>query len=148
MTEASRDAAAKKCDPPRLDLGKIDLKKPPSKALLAAECETRGLPVKRKGDAPDGEPTELVKALVQRLREHHDGADLIDQLTPYATGAKRSKWEGGATLTWMTSAASPPRSLLSLSAKAPAQPADSSVAQLPTPLVLPPIAEAAARALD
>ena len=108
MTEASRDAAAKKCDPPRLDLGKIDLKKPPSKALLAAECETRGLPVKRKGDAPDGEPTELVKALVQRLREHHDGADLIDQLTPYATGAKRSKWEGGATLPWMTSAASPP----------------------------------------
>ena len=73
MTEASRDAAAKKCDPPRLDLGKIDLKKPPSKALLAAECETRGLPVKRKGDAPDGEPTELAKALVQRLREHHDG---------------------------------------------------------------------------
>ena len=48
MTEASRDAAAKKCDPPRLDLGKIDLKKRPSKALLAAECETRGLPVKRK----------------------------------------------------------------------------------------------------
>ena len=148
MTEASRDAAAKKCDPPRLDLGKIDLKKPPSKALLAAECETRGLPVKRKGDAPDGEPTELVKALVQRLREHHDGADLIDQLTPYATGAKRSKWEGGATLAWITSAASPPRSLPSLSAKAPALPADSSVAQLPTPLVLPPIAEAAARALD
>ena len=54
--------------PPRLTLGKIDLKKSPSKALLAAECETRGLPVKQKGDTPDGDPIELAKAVVKRLR--------------------------------------------------------------------------------
>ena len=131
---------------PRLTLGKIDLKEPPSKALLFAECETRGLPVKRKGDAPGSEPTELAKALVQRLREHHDGADLADQLKPYATGAKRSKWEGGATSAWVPSAASPPCSLPSLLANAAALPANTSVAQLPASLVLPAIAEASARA--
>ena len=58
------------CDPPRMVLGMLNLLKTQSKEVLALECESRGLQVKRSGPntAKPNEPTELVVFLVQRLR--------------------------------------------------------------------------------
>ena len=58
--------AAAACNPPRLDLGKLDLLNPLSKEILAQECGLRDLPVKRSGDdtAHPRQATELVQFLV------------------------------------------------------------------------------------
>lgn len=95
-SDESIAAGAQACDPPRQDLGKIDLRKPPSKEVLALECELRSLTVKRSGahTAKPNEPTELVQFLVQRLRDHHDGDDVIAKLTSFEAGKKAKSWVG------------------------------------------------------
>jgi len=97
--------AAAASDPPRLDLGKLDLLNPPSKEILAQECELRDLPVKRSGDntAYPRQATELVQFLVQRLRDFHDGSNNIPKLTSFGAGKKLMSWNsnsgGGADIT-------------------------------------------------
>jgi len=75
--------AAAASNPPRLDLGELDQLNPPSKEILAQECELRDLPVKRSGDdtACPRQATELVQFLVHRLRDFHDGSNNIPKLT-------------------------------------------------------------------
>ena len=90
---------------PRLDLGKLDLLNPPSKEILAQECELRDLPVKRSGDntAYPRQATELVQFLVQRLRDFHDGSNNIPKLASFGAGKKLMSWNsnsgGGADIT-------------------------------------------------
>jgi hypothetical protein len=97
--------AAAASDPPRLDLGKLDLLNPPSKEILAQECELRDLPVKRSGDntAYPRQATELVQFLVQRLRDFHDGSNKIPKLASFGAGKKLMSWNsnsgGGADIT-------------------------------------------------
>ena len=66
-------------DPPRKDLGMIDLRKLPRKEVPALQCMCRNLMVKHSGahTANLNEPTELVQFLVQRLRDYQDRKDLI-----------------------------------------------------------------------
>jgi uncharacterized membrane protein YgcG len=89
-------AGAAKSDPPRMALGTLNLLKPPSKEVLALECECRGLVVKRSGSttAKPNEPTELVVFLVQRLREHHDGDNVIPKMTTFEAGKRTKTWRG------------------------------------------------------
>lgn len=97
--------AAKQLNPKRVKLGKIDLAKPPRKEVLAQECELRGLAVKR--DAK-GQPNELVTFLVKRLRDHHAGADLIDQLTPFESLKTHSvEWKSGPSPAWTRASLAP-----------------------------------------
>ena len=97
--------AAKQLNPKRVKLGKIDLAKPPRKEVLAQECELRGLAVTR--DAK-GQPTELVTFLVKRLRDHHAGADLIDQLTPFESLKTHSvEWKSGPSPAWTRASLAP-----------------------------------------
>jgi hypothetical protein len=97
--------AAAASNPPRLDLGKLDLLNPPSKEILAQECELRDLPVKRSGDdtAHPRQATELVRFLVQRLRDFHDGSNNIPKLTSFGAGKKLMSWNsssgGGVDIT-------------------------------------------------
>jgi len=97
--------AAAASNPPRLDLGKQDLLNPPSKEILAQECELQGLPVKRSGDdtANPRQATELVQFLVQRLRDFHDGSNNIPKLTSFGAGKKLMSWNsssgGGVDIT-------------------------------------------------
>ena len=63
---------------------------PPCKKVLALEYEFCKLVVKRSG-APTAKPnerTELVQFLVQRLRDFHDGKDLIPKQTAFEAGKK------------------------------------------------------------
>jgi len=89
----------------RLNLGKLDLLNPPSKEILAQECELRDLPVKRSGDdtAYPRQATELVQFLVQRLREFHDGSNDIPKMTSFGAGKKLMSWNsssgGGGNIT-------------------------------------------------
>ena len=94
-TAEARAESALKSDPPRRSIGKIDLRSPPCKEVLAGECELRELPVKRKRmrDGADGEPTESVKELVHRLQAHEGGSEIIEKLTPYAHGMRRETWD-------------------------------------------------------
>lgn len=81
------DARAKiAASPTRLLLGMIDLDDPPSKAVLALECELRDLEAKR--NMRSGEATDAVGTLVARLREYHHGASLIDKRTDFEDGKK------------------------------------------------------------
>ena len=85
-------------DPPRLDLGKLDLLNPPSKEILAQESELRDLPVKRSGDntAYPRQATGLVQFLVQRLRDFHDGSNNIPKLTSFGAGKKLMSWNSNS----------------------------------------------------
>jgi len=85
--------AAAASNPPRLDLGKLDLLNPPSKEILAQECELRDLPMKRSGDdtAYPRQATELVQFLVQRWRDIHDGSSNIPKLTSFGAGTVTKK---------------------------------------------------------
>jgi hypothetical protein len=87
INAASRDAHAATSNPPRLNTGMIDLKKPPLKEVLAEECELRGIFVSEKR-------TELVPFLVKKLRDHHEGADLVTKMTPFEAGSKVASWVG------------------------------------------------------
>jgi hypothetical protein len=86
------------CDPPRMALGMLNCNvlKTQSIEVLALECESRGLQVKRSGPstAKPKEPTELelVVFLVQRLREHHGGDDLIPKMTSSEAGKRGKTW--------------------------------------------------------
>jgi len=97
--------AAAASNPPRLDLGKQDLLNPPSKEILAQECELQGLPVKRSGDdtANPRQATELVQFLVQRLRDFHNGSNNIPKMTSFGAGKKLMSWNrssgGGGDIT-------------------------------------------------
>ena len=84
--------------PPRLNLGKLDLLNPPSKEILAQECELRDLPVKRSGDdtAYPRQATELVQFLVQRLRDFHDGSNDIPKMTSFGAGKKLMSWNSSS----------------------------------------------------
>jgi len=90
--------AAAASTPPRLNLGKLDLLNPPSKEILAQECELRDLPVKRSGDdtAYPRQATELVQFLVQRLREFHDGSNDIPKMTSFGAGKKLMSWNSSS----------------------------------------------------
>jgi uncharacterized membrane protein YgcG len=165
-SDESMAAGAQACDPPRLDLGMIDLRKPPSKEVLALECELRSLAVKRSGaqTAKPNEPTELVQFLVQRLRDYHDGDNVITKLTSFEAGKKAKSWvgdsargtgsssstssshgsSGGGGGASSLSARPPPRSLPPLPARgAAAEEASSSTSSIRR-LQLPPIGSAAA----
>ena len=97
--------AAKQLNPKRVKLGKIDLAKPPRKEVLAQECELRGLAVKR--DAK-GQPNELVKFLVKRLRDQNAGAGVIDQLTPFENLKTHSvEWKSGPSPAWTRASLAP-----------------------------------------
>ena len=168
-SDESMAAGAQACDPPRLDLGMIDLRKPPSKEVLALECELRSLAVKRSGahTAKPNEPTELVQFLVQRLRDHHDGDDVITKLTSFEAGKKAKSWVGdsargsgsssstssshgasggggGGGGASSLSAGPPPRSLPPLPAQGAAAEEASSSTSSVRRLQLPPIGAAAA----
>ena len=147
----------------------IDLRKPPSKEVLALECELRSLAVKRSGahTAKPNEPTELVQFLVQRLRDHHDGDDVITKLTSFEAGKKAKSWVGdsargsgsssstssshgasggggGGGGASSLSAGPPPRSLPPLPAQGAAAEEASSSTSSVRRLQLPPIGAAAA----
>jgi len=108
--------AAAASSPPRQDLGKLDLLNPPSKEILAQECELRGLPVKRSGEdtAYPRQATGLVQLQVQRLRDFHEGSKNIPKLTSFGAGKKLKSWNsssgGGRDITENNSAfiGSPP----------------------------------------
>ena len=105
ITSTSCAQAAKQLNPKRVELGRIDLAKPPRKEVLAQECELRGLAVKR--DAK-GQPNELVKFLVKRLRDHNAGKDLIDQLTPFESLKTQSvEWKSGPSPAWTQASRAP-----------------------------------------
>ena len=50
--------------------------------------------MKRSGPsiAKPNEPTELVAFLVQRLRDHHRGDDLIPKMTSFEAGKRGKTW--------------------------------------------------------
>ena len=50
--------------------------------------------MKRSGPsiAKPNEPTELVVFLVQRLRDHHGGDDLIPKMTSFEAGKRGKTW--------------------------------------------------------
>ena len=54
--------------------------------------------VKRSGahTAKPNESTELVQFLVQRLRDYHDGNDLIPKKTAFEAGKRAMVWMGGS----------------------------------------------------
>ena len=87
INAATRDAHSATSNPPRLNIGMIDLTKPPLKEVLAEECELRGIFVSEKR-------TELVPFLVKKLRDYHEGADLITKMTPFEAGSKVASWVG------------------------------------------------------
>ena len=87
INAATRDAHSATSNPPRLNIGMIDLTKPPLKEVLAEECELRGIFVSEKR-------TELVPFLVKKLRDYHEGADLITKMTPFEAGSKVASWMG------------------------------------------------------
>jgi len=91
-------AAAAASNPPRLDLGKLGLLNPPSKEILAQECELRDLPVKRSGDdtTHPRQATELVRFLVQRLCDFHDGNNNIPKLTSFVAGKMLMSWNSSS----------------------------------------------------
>jgi hypothetical protein len=68
----------------------LGLLHPPSKEVLAHECELRGLAGKRSGPntAKPGEAIELVQFLVQRIRDNHSGDDNIKKMTSFGAGKK------------------------------------------------------------
>jgi len=108
--------AAAASNPPRLDLGKLNLLNPPSKEILAQECKLRDLPVKRSADdtAHPRQATELVLFLVQRLRDFHDGSNNIPKLRSFGAGKKLMSWNsrsgGGVDITehYITDLSLPP----------------------------------------
>lgn len=86
----TRKELASKCDPARLNIGKLDLKHPPVKAVLAVECNLRGNAAASEDDT--------VASLVAWLSSYEIalGGDqfLIPQL---------STFEGQAKIKWRTS---------------------------------------------
>ena len=87
INAATRDAHSATSSPPRLNSGMIDRTKPPLKEVLAEECELRGIFVSEKR-------TGLVPFLVKKLRDYHEGADLITKMTPFEAGSKVASWVG------------------------------------------------------
>ena len=63
----------------------IDPRKPFGKKVFALECESHLLAVNHSvaNTAKPNEPTELVRFLLQRPRDHHNGDDLIPKMTAF-----------------------------------------------------------------
>ena len=91
INESTRAARAAACNPARVDLGKINLAKPPTKAVLAEECRLRGI--------VDASAEETQTNLVERLSSYHklrnENPTLIPELS--LGGKAKTKWrDGGA----------------------------------------------------
>ena len=141
----------------------MELTLAPGEMLLDACSAAPPLP---RPTSPN-EPAELVVFLVQRLRDHHDGDDVITKLTSFEAGKKAKSWVGdsargsgsssstssshgasggggGGGGASSLSAGPPPRSLPPLPAQgAAAEEASSSTSSIRR-LQLPPIGAAAA----
>ena len=89
--------AAAAASPPKQLLNTLDLrsaKAAPSRAVLALELEARGLgsKVKRAGQQAQntGEVTSKAQDLIDALKEHYNGAELVPKLTSFE-GTKKSR---------------------------------------------------------
>ena len=90
INAVTRAARAVECNPVRVDLGKINLSKPPTKAVLAEECHLRGM--------VDASADETQANLIERLSSFHKLRNEDPTLIPEMTlaGKAKTKWADGA----------------------------------------------------
>jgi len=87
INDSTRAARAAACDSVRVDLGKINLANPPTKAALAEECHLRGM--------ADASAEEKVADLIERLSSYHKLRNENPTLIPEMTLGGKAKIKSG-----------------------------------------------------